>query len=122
MKRTYSWPTLAGLAHPPLLGPVCDSPEEYAGCYHESCALVALDGRIRLAEGPVCSSAEYRGECGHSSCLLVEPPQGDCRLHGWQLVTEEGSGPGFAGGMVYWAALACGCTDMDESGDVRAAR
>jgi len=121
--RTYTWPTLEGLPRPDLLrGPVCEEMHTIGGCWHESCALLVLDTRIRLAEGPVCDHLEFTGECPHSSCLLVEPPQGDCRLHGWQLVLSEGSGSGFAGGRIYWAELACGCTDMDEHGDLEAAR
>jgi hypothetical protein len=38
-------------------------------------------------------------------------------------VDEEssGSGPGFAGGMIYFTRYRCGFTDLDESADLRAA-
>jgi len=110
------------LTREPLLGAVCDSTIELGGCYHDSCAAIEIDGRIRLAEGPICGAADYMGECPHASCDAIEPPQGDCTRHGWQLVTDAGSGSGFAGGRIWWVTLACGCTDMDESGDVEAAR
>ena len=41
--------------------------------------------------------------------------------HGEQEVVEFGSGTGFAGGAIYWTTYACGCVDMDESNDIRAA-
>ena len=41
--------------------------------------------------------------------------------HGWQLVTDNGSGRGFAGGNIHWAQLFALNTDMDESDDIRAA-
>ena len=43
------------------------------------------------------------------------------RDHGWQLVIDQGSGHGFAGGTIYWAQLYCGDFDVDESDDIRAA-
>lgn len=109
------------LVHPALTGPVCDMTAELGGCYHDSCGCIELDGRIRLAEGPPCATAEFQGECPHPTCALIDPPQGECRDHGWQLVTSHGVSTGFAGGRVYWANLACGCSDVDESGDLRAA-
>lgn len=41
--------------------------------------------------------------------------------HGEQEIVSQGSGSGFAGGTIYWVNLACGCVDMDESDDMRAA-
>jgi hypothetical protein len=52
---------------------------------------------------------------------LAAEPTLPCRRHGEQEIESQGSGSGFAGGTVYWLRLACGCTEMDESGDVRAA-
>jgi hypothetical protein len=52
---------------------------------------------------------------------LTAEPTLPCRRHGEQEIESQGSGSGFAGGTVYWIRLACGCTEMDESGDVRAA-
>lgn len=112
---TITWPWL-------LRGPLCEEAATIGGCWHPSCTALDLDGRIHLAIGPLCDGSEYAGTCPHPSCDAIEPEQGDCRRHGWQLVTTSGSGPGYAGGRVYWATLACGCTDMDESGDVEAAR
>jgi hypothetical protein len=107
---------------PALTGPVCDSTAELGGCYHDSCPAIELDGRVRLAEGPLCESADYQGECPHQSCAAIEPAQGECARHGWQLVDDHGVSTGFAGGRVYWANLACGCFEVDESDDLRAAR
>lgn len=106
---------------PALAGPVCDMTAELGGCYHDSCGDLEMDGRIRLIEGPLCATAEFQGECPHQSCAMREPAQGECVKHGWQLVTDHGVSTGFAGGRVYWANLACGCSDIDESDDVRAA-
>jgi len=45
-----------------------------------------------------------------------------CPRHGPTTVTGCGTTAGFAGGACYWAQLACGCFDMDESNDLAAAR
>lgn len=119
---TYAYATTTPLAIPPLHRPLCADATELGYCWHASCQALDADGRLHLAEGPLCAHADYVGECPHPTCLAIEPAQGDCTTHGWQLVTTAGSGPGFAGGRVYWASLACGCTDMDESGDAEAAR
>jgi hypothetical protein len=42
--------------------------------------------------------------------------------HGEQEFASMGSGSGFAGGTIYWTVFACGCTEMDESDDIEAAR
>jgi hypothetical protein len=111
----------------PILGPVCDmqdAVDDSGGCYHDSCQNIECNGRITLAEGPLCAHADYWGYCTHKSCNLINPAQAFCpmnRDHGWQLVVDHGSGRGFAGGNIYWANLACGCFDMDESDDIRAA-
>lgn len=44
-----------------------------------------------------------------------------CKTHGAVEIVKEDSNPGFAGGTIYWAELSCGCTVMDEGGDVAAA-
>jgi hypothetical protein len=77
--------------------------------------------------GPGCEEPEHIGYCtGHPSCNDIgdeAPWAEECpRGHGWQHVTGTGGGGGFAGGAVYWTDLECGCTVMDESGDVAAAR
>ncbi|HWI69474.1 MAG TPA: hypothetical protein VNS88_14060 [Nitrospiraceae bacterium] len=108
----------------PILGPVCDmqdAVEDSGGCYHDSCQWIDCNGRIKLAEGPVCGELEYQGICDHESCAMIEPNQMWCDKHGWQIVSNGGSGGGFAGGRIYWTELACGCVDMDESDDIRAA-
>ena len=56
----------------------------------------------------------------------VEPAVGDvvgCPTgkHGDTTIVEFGSFTGYAGGKCYVTELACGCTDLDESADVRAA-
>lgn len=78
-------------------------------------------------QGPGCEEPEHIGRCAiHRSCNDVNdeaPWAEECpRGHGWQHVTDTGGGRGFAGGAVYWTDLECGCTVMDESGDVAAAR
>jgi hypothetical protein len=45
-----------------------------------------------------------------------------CPTHGRTHVTDVSRFTGFAGGNSYTATLACGCTELDESGDVEAAR
>lgn len=111
----------------PILGPVCymqDAVEDSGGCRHDSCQWIDCNGRIKLTEGPLCGHHNYNGFCDHESCALIEPYQSFCpmgRNHGWQLIIKQGSGGGFAGGRIYWAELACGCVDMDESDDIRAA-
>jgi hypothetical protein len=114
--------TLVRLTIDPLAGPACESNSALGGCYHDSCAEIECTGRIAFTEGPVCAAADYLGECPHASCEAREPAQGWCGTHNsWQLLRDCGSGRGFAGGTIYWATLACGCTDMDESDDIRAA-
>ena len=44
-----------------------------------------------------------------------------CETHGEQAVVASGDFTGFAGGACAWAELACGCTLVDESADIRAA-
>lgn len=108
----------------PILGPVCyetECIEDSGGCMHDSCQDIECNSRITLAEGPLCGSIMYQGFCDHGSCILIEPMQMWCNAHGWQLVVKSGSGSGFAGGRIYWAELACGSVDMDESDDIRAA-
>ena len=84
-------------------GPLCGDAEREGYCEHTSCAAIYF--------------AEFRGCCGgcQSADFVV------CPDHGYTTVLESGSGGGFAGGRIYWAELACGCTDVDESADVRAA-
>lgn len=67
-----------------------------------------------------------RGWCPAEYAVTGEPACGcayvtECPQHGATAITDQGSGQGFAGGSVYWANLACGCTDLDESADLRAA-
>jgi hypothetical protein len=112
---------MTGILISPVLGPVCLS-SEFACCYDESCQTIEYNGYIVLAEGPICGGMYHEGDCGHESCKLVEPEQSFCEKHlSWQLVEESGVSSGFAG-RVYWANLACGCFDVDESDDERAAR
>ena len=54
--------------------------------------------------------------------LVIEPTTACPRCGGEQEVVASGVNSGFAGGSVYWAQLACGHVDMDETDDVRAAR
>jgi hypothetical protein len=105
---------------PDVLGPQCES-FKHIGCWHESCLQIELNGCIVLAEGPMCESQSFFGECGHVSCLLPFPDQDFCGRHGWQQITSRDVSQGFAGGRIYWADLTCGCQNIDESDDIRAA-
>ena len=119
--------TMTPLVLEPILGPVCEmqyAVDDSGGCMHDSCQWIECNGRITLVEGPLCARHDYEGFCNHGSCILIEPRQAFCPMnhdHGWQLVVESGSGRGFAGGTIYWEQLYCGCVDMDESDDIRAA-
>jgi hypothetical protein len=53
--------------------------------------------------------------------FAAEPTLPCQRGHGEQEIASQGLGSGFAGGTIYWIVLACGCTNMDESDDIRAA-
>ena len=67
---------------------------------------------------------EWEGHCPHPTCHKIDdtlPDLTECARHGEQEVTGGGSFTGYAGGRSYWLELACGCTQMDESGDVAAA-
>ena len=116
--------TATTLMTEPILGPVCemmDAADDSGGCYHYSCGDIECNGRIKLAEGPICGELYHQGGCDHESCMLIEPPQEWCQKHNsWQLA-DFGFSKGFAGGNIYWSSLACGCFDMDESDDIRAA-
>jgi hypothetical protein len=74
--------------------------------------------------GPVCLPECVFDVCMHESCNKIEAVQLCPMLpqeHGMQEITETGSFGGYAGGQCYYAVLACGCVDMDESNDVLAA-
>lgn len=90
-------------------------------------------GEHTCHRGPVCYDADGCGDCDHSSCVTIMrewdcraceamEPYTVCDRHGYQTIVNSGTSTGFAGGTVYWANLACGCFDVDESDDVRAAR
>lgn len=121
MTSSHTNPSTEDQADPGIEGPVCEGSAEFGGCDHDSCQSIEANGRIHLAVGPVCGGLYYQGGCDHGSCEAIEPAQSYCARHGWQLITESGSGSGFAGGRVLWASLACGCTETDESDDIRAA-
>lgn len=91
--------------------------------------------------GPLCAywhrehySAEDPGGCIHDSCMalmheLCEACQQDandgivyCPRHGSTVITANLVYTGYAGGCCIAVELACGCTDVDESNDIRAAR
>jgi hypothetical protein len=115
-----------------LLAEMAADPGPYAsGVTWHGVLIEATDegGPLVLAHalrGPFCELRDAVGNCGHDSCRAVydEAPWTDqCpKGHGWQHVTDAGSGSGFAGGAIYWTVLECGHTLMDESGDVAAAR
>jgi len=75
------------------------------------------------ATGETCAAcvAEW-----YASQIYSEPAVGDvvgCPTgkHGDTTIVGFGSFTGYAGGKCYVTELACGCTDLDESADVRAA-
>ena len=113
---------LVPLVLDPVSGPLCEEHDYMGGCFHDSCGWIEANGRVTFALGPLCEERDFTGECPHRSCELIEPPQLWCDRHGWQLVTDYGVSTGFAGGRCPWANLACGCFDVDESDDLRAAR
>jgi hypothetical protein len=79
---------------------------------------------IPIIQGPVCDKADWIGVCDHNSCwtLLSDQAAIECpRGHGLQRIVKCDSGGGFAGGRIYWTILECGCVDLDESDDIRAA-
>lgn len=112
---------MTALTIAPVQGPICPSYADLQGCMHDSCFEIENNGRIVEAEGPLCPQRWFEGYCDHGSCEMVSPGQMFCGQHGWQIIEGQGSGGGFAGGTIYWATLACGCVDMDESYDIRAA-
>lgn len=76
------------------------------------------------AAGPLCQGHDYYGACVHLSCHDISdglPAVAFCKEHGFQVVVNVESSTGFAGGTIYFAELACGHFDVDESDDVRAA-
>lgn len=56
--------------------------------------------------------------CGEFDCMHAF-----CDRHGWTMIDGPFSyqGPGYAGGMIYATTLLCGCTDLNEDADLRAA-
>lgn len=100
--------------HACLSGPLCaywyarhSHHEDPGGCIHDSC--------MAITHGD-CQACDREAEAAERAGLVW------CTRHGYTPVTDSGQSTGFAGGAVYWANLACGCADMDESADVRAAR
>jgi hypothetical protein len=91
--------------------------------------------------GPVCAVgpqlSEHDVPCGHGSCEIAVndacdacldwqtpyPPWMTCPRHGYVRIIEalSGSSAGFAGGRITHIQLECGCSEHDESDDVRAA-
>jgi hypothetical protein len=110
-----------GLAEAPF-------PEPYATYGGVTLTLTADGARYQARPtlaGPLCESHGHVPYCQHASCNATaaeQPWTGWCDEHGYQHVDDAGSGSGFAGGRVYWTDLACGCTQVDETGDVAAAR
>jgi hypothetical protein len=52
--------------------------------------------------------------------VLMNAPLTVCEMdpdHGYVIVTEAGSGPGFTGATISWWTMSCGCTDSDHSRD-----
>lgn len=96
-------------------GPLCAywhsthySVEDPGGCVHDSCMGIVHDFQCRACQDEVNDA--------DANDLAY------CVKHGYVAVSDSGSTSGFAGGTVNWAQLACGCFDMDETGDMEAAR
>lgn len=47
----------------------------------------------------------------------TEPWPEYCEKHGTTYVVDAGDNPGFTGATIYWQRLACGCDQVDASGD-----
>jgi hypothetical protein len=92
-------------SHTCARGPLCEgasSPE--AECQHDSCPQIYFAEFIGC---PACNDAPYYAKCS---------------AHGWREVVDNGTFTGYAGGRSSWIELSCGCSQLDESEDVRAAR
>jgi hypothetical protein len=95
------------LVHTCHLEPLCrywysshDHVEDPGGCIHESCMQIMND---------YCKACY--AQALDPTCPTHERP-----------VLSWGEYTGYAGGICYIATYACGCTDVNESADVRAAR
>lgn len=110
----------------------------------EETEITWLTGEHECVQGPPCLKthlAVWDGKaspelCEHDSCLAAEfsacpaceadetlPHPAWCAMHQrWVAVLEEWGATGFAGGMIWFTALDCGCTIADGSDDVAAAR
>lgn len=107
-------------ADPQPEGPICRQAATVGYCFHDSCGTVEP-----VTAGPLCEGRTLDYPCDHGSCAeayRTQPAFVDCPKHGQVTITDSGSYTGFAGGTCYWAELSCGCHDVDESDDVRAAR
>jgi hypothetical protein len=77
--------------------------------------------RLRAARGlPEPATAEDRQR--YAERHAAKHHRVICRRHGEVTVTGSGGYTGFAGGACYYEQFSCGCYDVDESADVRAAR
>jgi hypothetical protein len=79
-----------------------------------------------IMAGPTCyDEQDFLRVCVHESCNKIDSvticPRNPAE-HGMQEIVETGDYIGFAGGRCWYATLACGCVDADESRDVAAAR
>jgi hypothetical protein len=69
---------------------------------------------------------DWQDEQGQPVVLLVvgdeeRREEYTCPKHGPTTVVRKFGYTGYAGGRCYGVELACGCTDVDESGDINAA-
>jgi hypothetical protein len=91
----------------------------------ETDGAVLSDAAPSPVQGPLCDSMEWEGHCGHPACHVIDdtlPDLAECPTHGPQQITGGDTFSGYAGGRCWSLHLACGCTVVDESGDVAAAR
>jgi len=88
------------MPHTCQIGPLCGA--DPGTCEHDSCMEMVYNS---------CEACDQEVQAGHVRC----PKHGDVRM------IDSGWTNGYAGGRIYWVALSCGCYDMDDASDVRAA-
>jgi hypothetical protein len=104
-----AWRTLAESHRREAAAKVSSDPQGALTYYAKAQQLedCARDLAERLAAAPALGAKDEAAECpthGPTTVAGVHPFQG------------------YAGGRCYLTTLACGCSDMDESGDLEAAR
>jgi hypothetical protein len=94
-------------------GPLCaywhsshSHADDPGNCIHESCCEIIH---------------EFCGECYVETMQDVDDGIVECPAHGRVMIVASDTFTGYAGGRCYASTLSCGCSDVDESADLRAA-